>query len=46
MGMSFLALGFALQPVFCSMHSRQRPHPNPMTLDGNNPRQDGSANVK
>ena len=30
----FLALGFALQPMSCSLQSLQRPQPNPRTLDG------------
>ena len=30
-------LGFALQPVSSSLQSRQRPHPNPRTLDGFTP---------
>ena len=38
-GTFFLALGFALQHISCSLQSRQRPQPNPSThLQLPNPR--------
>ena len=40
----FLALGFALLPVSYSLQSRQRPQPNPRTLDEYTPHQYWSAN--
>ena len=42
-GECFLALSFALQPVFYSLQSRQRPQPNPRTLDEYTPHQYWSA---
>ena len=39
----FLALCFALPPVSYSLQSRQRPQPNPRTLDEYTPRQNWSA---
>ena len=43
-GECFLALGFALLPVSYSLQSRQRPQPDPRTLDEFTPRQYWSAN--
>ena len=39
-----VALGFALLPVSYSLQSRQRPQPNPRTLDEYTPHQYWSAN--